>query len=133
MSKQFRLIIGLAAAGILHGQAASFKANVPFPFVAAGQLLEAGEYTFESDMIPGLLVVKAERGKESVVVKGLPITSTASPERNRLVFNRYGDQYFLSEVWPPGSASGRQVPPCNQERDLARQITPEHASVGSAR
>src|SRR5258705_11011067 len=112
MNKQFRLrVIGLAAAAILHGQAASFKAHVPFAFVAAGQLLEAGEYTIESDLIPGLLMVKAERGRETVVVKGLPISSTAFTERNKLVFNRYGDQYFLTEVWPPGSASGRQVPP----------------------
>src|SRR5438067_10879385 len=101
MNKKFQLsIIGLAAAAILHGQAASFKARVPFAFVAAGQLLEAGEYTFESDVIPGLLMVKAEHGRETVVVKGLPISATSSTERNKLVFNRYGDQYFLAEVWP---------------------------------
>jgi len=133
MSKFRFSIIGLAAVAILHGQATSFKARIPFAFVAAGQLLDAGEYSFESDVVPGLLVLKAEHGRETVVVKGLPISPSASTERSKLVFNRYGDQYFLTEVWPPGSESGRQVPPCNQERDLARQIIPEHASVPAGR
>jgi hypothetical protein len=137
MKRQFKLSVvglsGLAVAAILYGQAASFKARIPFAFVAAGQLLAAGEYSFQSDVVPGLLLVKGQRGKETVVVKGLPLSPNAYTEHSKLVFNRYGDQYFLAEVWPPESSTGRQVPPCNRERELARQITPERASVTAAR
>ena len=123
MIRQLRFaIIGLAAvAGILHAQA-SFRAHIPFAFVAAGQLLEAGEYTVEIDMIPGLLVLKADHGKEPVVMKLMP--STAPAER-KLVFHRYGDQYFLTEI------SGHTIPQTTQERALARQAEPEHTTISA--
>jgi len=27
----------------------------------------------------------------------------------QLVFNRYGDQYFLSKIWPPSPDTGREL------------------------
>src|SRR6266852_6805705 len=106
MIRQLRFtIIAVATAAALHAQSASsFHVRIPFAFVAAGQSLDAGDYTITADTIPGLLVLTAAHGKESVVVKGLPIAPAATRDHSSLVFHRYGDQYFLSEVWPPGSA-----------------------------
>jgi hypothetical protein len=132
MIRQLRFTIIALAAVALHAQSATwFQVHIPFAFVAAGQSLNAGDYTIAADTIPGLLVLTAARGKESVVVKGLPIAPAATPDRSRLVFNRYGDRYFLSEVWPPGSASGRQVPSCDQERGLSHQASPEHTTIAA--
>ena len=36
-------------------------------------------------------------------------------------FNRYGDQYFLSKIWPPSSDSGRELTKSRLEREVAAQ------------
>ena len=103
---------------------AFFRARIPFAFVAAAQVLEAGDYTVEPHAIPGLLVLKSAQGKESVVVRGLPDYRSppgGAPGHSKLVFHRYGDRVFLAEVWPPASPPGRQIPPCNLELVAARQ------------
>jgi hypothetical protein len=38
-----------------------------------------------------------------------------------LVFHRYGDEYFLSEIWPAGSSTGRGLPKSRAERELKRK------------
>jgi hypothetical protein len=38
-----------------------------------------------------------------------------------LVFRRYGDDYFLSEVWPKGGSIGRALPKSHTERELERK------------
>ena len=126
-------ILGWASAAILRAQRVSFKAHVPFAFVAAGQRLDAGEYGIECGVMPGQLAVKAGRMKEPVVVNCMPLSAGARPEHSALVFRRYGDQFFLSEVWAPGTASGSQIPPCHRERELARLAPREHAAVPASR
>jgi hypothetical protein len=47
------------------------------------------------------------------------------PGTPRLVFHRYGDQYFLSQVWS-SSGQGNDIPLTRRERDLmASRITPD--------
>jgi hypothetical protein len=38
----------------------------------------------------------------------------------RLVFHRYGNQYFLHQVWTTDLDSGRELPASKQERSLAK-------------
>lgn len=42
-------------------------------------------------------------------------------KHGELVFHRYGDNYFLSEVFAGGEQSGREVIPSRQERQLRRE------------
>jgi hypothetical protein len=38
-----------------------------------------------------------------------------------LVFHQYGDEYFLTEIWPAGGQTGRALPKSRAERELQRQ------------
>jgi len=38
-------------------------------------------------------------------------------DNGKLVFHRYGDQYFLYQVWPAGTSTGRQFLKSRSERD----------------
>jgi hypothetical protein len=40
----------------------------------------------------------------------------------KLVFQRYGDQYFLSEIWISGRADGNGLYPLRAERNLAKEL-----------
>ena len=47
--------------------------------------------------------------------------------QSKLVFNRYGSQYFLSQVWIAGHRDGEQLRKTGQERGLQREL----AKLGS--
>ena len=49
-------------------------------------------------------------------------TVQAEPGESRLVFHRYEDQYFLSEVWIWGRSTGRGLPQSRKERMVAQEI-----------
>ena len=63
---------------------------------------------------------------KSVDQKSAAIVITNAAERNRipttgkLVFRRYGETYFLGEVWRPGYAQGRMLTPARAEREVAK-------------
>ena len=40
--------------------------------------------------------------------------------QSKLVFNRYGDHYFLSQVWTAGNSRGRQLLKSGREREMAQ-------------
>ena len=44
-------------------------------------------------------------------------------EKTRFVFHKYGDQYFLSQIWTPGGNSGRELLMPRLERALAKNAT----------
>jgi hypothetical protein len=46
--------------------------------------------------------------------------SAKTSESNKLVFYRYGQKYFLAEVWTAGTNIGRQMPLNQRQRELAR-------------
>jgi len=39
-------------------------------------------------------------------------------QQTKLVFTRYGDQYFLSEIWMAGTTVGQKLPKSRREREL---------------
>ncbi len=39
---------------------------------------------------------------------------------SKLVFNRYGDRYFLSQVWTEGNSQGRQLLMSDREKEIAQ-------------
>jgi hypothetical protein len=46
---------------------------------------------------------------------------------SKLVFRRYEDQYFLSEVWTSGVSTGRELPSSRKERLIKQEIA-KHGS-----
>lgn len=99
------------------------KANIPFDFTVGEKKLPAGEYT----------VGRAVHGSDDVVLaisdlaghaKAIRLTNaTIRSQRNKqssLVFHRYGDQYFLFQVFPSGATGGRQFPESKSEKAQRR-------------
>src|SRR5271156_4598796 len=89
------LLAGLCTAGSLQAQSHEVRANVPFDFTVGGKHLPAGNYSFVSDR------------NDDARIEVLSMTfDTEKPAANysRLVFNKYGDQYFLSEIQCPSIA-----------------------------
>src|ERR1017187_1774020 len=96
-------------------------ADIPFAFQVNNQQFPAGKYH-----------VKAEGGHAAVLVQGIDNKRAAFSISNHiqrgktrevpsLVFKRYDDRNFLSQIWMPGT-SGRGLPTSRAERELALRL-----------
>jgi hypothetical protein len=60
--------------------------------------------------------------REHVIFETDPKDVHRLPRRNVLVFNKYGDSYFLGEVVTAGEGTGRELNPSHAERTLRREM-----------
>jgi hypothetical protein len=105
-------------------------ANVPFDFVVANSNLAAGQYTVSIDLLQSTVLVRGQDGESAVMALSIAAHTGKISDQAKLVFNRYGDRYVLSEVWPAGTNDGRAFVPSKMERELARRIgKPEIVSL----
>jgi len=49
--------------------------------------------------------------------------------KSTLVFNRYGDQYFLEQIWSGGEQEGTQVPQSRSERTIRRLAQTQQSNM----
>ncbi len=96
--------------------------NIPFSFIVGEKTLPAGEYTVEPirrDYGKAWLVQSRE-GHANAVVITIPTLALETQRNSKLVFRRFGDQYFLSQIWMAGDNSGRELLMPRVERELAK-------------
>ena len=98
-------------------------AQIPFDFSIGDRKLPAGRYSVgrirqNSDDI--VVSVDDENGRSKAIRTSIPVRQVDPNEHAKLVFHRYGDQYFLYQVWPAASTTGRQFPKSRTEREVAR-------------
>jgi hypothetical protein len=99
------------------------RASVPFEFIVGDKALPAGEYSVSAIGIGQDAVgIQGTKANDSAV--RLVNTTTRSAEKSStLVFHRYGNTFFLSEVWIAGQGQGRQLLKSCQERALERELS----------
>jgi hypothetical protein len=83
-------------AGTAVAQNRAVKANVPFDFTVGNAHVPAGTYTISSTGSQSIIDLRNESGK--VHIFGAGYGDGKSSETSKLVFDKYGDQYFLREV-----------------------------------
>jgi len=101
--------------------------NVPFAFHAANQTLPAGRYAITRIDETNLRFTGAH--SRGVFVQTHSVEGKAPEGHGRVVFRRYGDAYFLSEVWLAARATGRKAFPTRAERELAATETEGELAV----
>ena len=95
--------------------------DLPFAFEVNNQQFPAGHYQVRTEAGLPTVQLRAADCKRSVFSISSPIQSGKIREGGALVFNRYDDRYFLSQIWLPGTDSGRDLRPSRTERELARR------------
>lgn len=126
MKKQLLALVGLGlllSTASAYAQSINLKANVPFNFVATAGTLPSGEYALRSvGGINNAIAISGEGQKTSIFLATPCLSRKAmqSAVQGKLVFTRYGDQYFLSEVWMEGSTLGHKLPKTHREVEMAK-------------
>ena len=76
--------------------------QIPFEFVANGKELPAGKYLISpQDQDPRILVIRSEKGADSVLLPVVTRLSASESSEPRVVFDKAGEKHYLSEVYLP--------------------------------
>jgi hypothetical protein len=101
------------------------RAKIPFDFNVGDQKLPAGGYTFSrlsgiSDT--GVMSVSGADTSSHMFQSTLKASILTPKNQSTLIFHKYGDQYFLEQIWSVGEQEGMQVPESRGERAIQRQL-----------
>jgi hypothetical protein len=95
--------------------------NIPFDFVAGDKTLPAGEYIVSfTGFGHTLRLLDRHDADASALMNTIQVYANDSPAESKLVFNRYGDRYFLSQIWSAGNSQGRQLIKSAREKEVAQ-------------
>lgn len=101
---------------------ARIQAHVPFDFAAGDAKLKAGDYSVTRIARNAFLVRGADLKTSVVVQAPIAIERRDEGSPTRLVFKRYGSEYFLAQVWSDARGEGRQLYSSKSEERLAKQF-----------
>jgi len=97
-------------------------ANVPFEFSVGYKTLPAGDYSVQSIVSCDGLLIQSADGKVSALRLSDTTRQIKDKPKARLVFHRYGERYFLAEVWNGVEKAGRQLTKSQEERAIANEL-----------
>ena len=110
----------LLMSALAYADTATMKVNIPFSFVVGKTTLPAGEYSVQGLGSSGnaISIRKLDHTANSLTLS-IRCQSLKTPQQSKLVFHRYGDRYFLTQIWTAGSNSGYEFPKSRREAEMA--------------
>ncbi len=134
-TRRFHIIAAafLIATGAWAQSDGPVRFDIPFDFNIGDRQLAAGRYEVAAS--PGNPILRVRTRDGYTVWMGVThaLTTRDVTSASQLVFNKYGDRYFMSKVRVAGTDGGRQLFPSRQERELARTATLARATLTAAR
>jgi hypothetical protein len=105
----------------------SFQITIPFSFQTGRQHMPAGHYEIES-LSPQVILLRELGQHRSDMLIVYPADGSRDSARGSVVFSRFGDKYFLHQVWAPGARTGQECARSRAEKELMRADS-SHAST----
>lgn len=122
------LFVALVFAAIIypsptHAQiVGSVEADIPFQFHAGDARLPAGKYVIrmvdDSDL--KIMEISKPDGSVAALFQVHSAEANSTPRKTELIFNRYGNKYFLEKVFDEGESDGSQVVESNYEKRVGQ-------------
>jgi hypothetical protein len=111
----------LASAHLAQAQE-NLVVTIPFDFAAGSANLPAGDYSVKaSEANHSVMLINRDNPAASMVILTNAAESVQPQTQSKLVFNRYGDRYFLSQIWTEGNTTGRQLSKSKREKEIAAE------------
>lgn len=111
------------AALIATSSAATFtvkiRAEIPFDFLVGSKRLPKGEYLIESVNASGTLIIRHAKKGKAVTFMTIQHKPTDKP-KSKLIFHRYGEQYFLARIWDGSSETVLKLDKSKAEKRAAK-------------
>jgi hypothetical protein len=110
------------AAGTSLAQFTVTRVEIPFDFAVGSAKLPAGEYIVDTHIAPGVVALRATDGRGAASAQVNHTVANKPADESKLVFNKYGNRYFLSQVWEAGKA-GHMINRSRREMETAKAET----------
>ena len=111
------------------------EAKIPFQFHVGNTKLPAGEYRIhmldDSDLT--VMEISSADGSISALFEVQAAEANTAPAKSELIFNKYGNRYFLAKLFDEGNPSGSQVPKSRYEKRIDQQATEAQEHVPAHR
>ncbi len=126
-SAMVMLLVGLVlASAVASARAQNSRiiaaADVPFSFIVGDKQLPAGKYVVVPTTSGADALLISSRDAQAAAIRlSSGLERGSGQTTSKLVFHRYGQRYFLAEVWG-GDRNGRQLMKCKQERAIEREL-----------
>lgn len=119
-------VLSLLVVMSVHAQdpGAAIRASIPFDFTVEGKTLPAGRYEIRriNDEPTGLMIQNVYHRRNEALFQTEPTDERRIPNHSLLVFHRYGDTYFLSEVVSAGEERAEELRPTREERHMRSEM-----------
>jgi hypothetical protein len=119
--------VALLMSAAAQAQTTHMTITVPFGFTAGNVQLPAGEYDVKAVGAWGgaTLSVHNVGSNAGTLILSTSCRSQTPTADAKLVFHRYGQQYFLAEVWNRHSSSGNQIKISLRQTELEKSQSKE--------
>jgi Tfp pilus assembly protein PilE len=109
-------------------------ADIPFDFSVGYKIMPAGGYTVRTVSTTGnSLMIQTADGRMAAVRLSDETERAKNIPPARLVFHRYGERYFLAEVWNGFDKTGRQLLKSQEESSLGSELARISAKTETAK
>jgi hypothetical protein len=124
-------LLGISAAS---AQTVNLKGTVPFSFIVNRATMPAGQYSLRSVGNHGnTLAIRNLNSNTTMLALSNACASAKGSSKTKLVFHRYGDRYFLSQIWTEGNDGGREIPSGAREKEMAKDYSMEQVVLVAER
>jgi hypothetical protein len=98
------------------------EVNIPFEFHVGDSKLPAGTYLIHSLDTSNLTVmeISSADGSTSVLFDVQSAEARSEPAKDELIFNKYGNRYFLAKLFDEGNPSGEKVIESRYEKRIGQ-------------
>jgi hypothetical protein len=124
------IILPLTATG--WAQSSHISAKIPFDFRVGQTIMPAGEYVLQTVGSGVHRIRSSDDGHSFALFSTFPMYVPGGSKKAQLVFNRYGNDYFLSKIWWAVGEGGSQVRQDKLEKEIAKTASAPHVTALAA-
>lgn len=132
MKKQLLIVFAgvLLAVGSAYAQSSRLVADIPFDFIVGNKVFPAGEYAIRTIGMNGAtLQLENTESKRSLFLTPNYCASAQPQQESKLVFNMYGNHFYLAQIWTEGYDQGRELPKSSREVEEAQLQEGHHVVI----
>lgn len=116
-------MLAVAAVSARAQSATGVRAEVPFDFIVGDKTIQAGHIVVKgvTAALQGSITITNIAQGELALRTGRQVSGTDRTQEAKLVFHKYGNRYFLAQIWTPGYEAWR-IMKSKEERSLERDM-----------
>jgi len=107
------------------------EVHIPFQFYAGDAKLPPGKYTIHPVDGTDLTVmeISSADGSASALFDIRDAEANSTPAKSELIFNKYGNRYFLAKLFDEGNPNGSSVEESRYEKKVGQATSEAQAHV----